>query len=1078
MKKLIAAFAKNTVFANIFLLALLLLGILAAVTMNREFFPEFSTDVIMISVLYPGADPEEVEEGISRKIEDAIDGLQGIKQYNTISNENLSLTYVEVAKGNDTEEVKDRVRNQVDAISTFPPEAEQPIISEILIEDEVVFLALWGDLPEKQLKEWAEDIKDELQNDPEISQVKISGTRDYEIAIEVSEERLREYGITFAQVSRAVRRGSMNLSGGTIRTKGEEIRIRTVGRKYTGQDFASIIVMARPNGEIIRLDRLATIRDDFTEDPLFSTFNGERCANIEIYKTSDEDAIAIAERVRRFAEDKQKTLPANLHVTMWGNRSELIEGRIRVLTTNGIQGLVLVFLLLWLFLDFKLSFWVAMGLPISFCGALGVVWMLGGTINMISLFGLIMVLGILVDDSIVVGEAIYVHRRAGKPALQAAVDGAGEVAIPVIAAVTTNIVAFIPLWFVAGIMGKFIAILPTVVIACMVFSLFECLLMLPAHLSMLAEMKREVGPGHPWKQRAQAIRHALAHRLERFASHGYGSFVALALRWRYVTLATALAVVLVTVGLVTGGLIKFVLFPPVDGNDLNASIEFPDGTPLEVTKAALHQTQQALERVAAGMKTASGQPLIKHVYAVAGEGTVGRFGRQVGSQFGRIRVELLRTEDRGIHYQDIIVPWEKEIGRLPGAISQRFGGVQTGPGGAPIEVWLQGNDLDTILAAANELKEKLQTYDGVYQIEDDFRPGKNELRVDVKPDAHVLGLTLDDLARQLYAGYYGEEADRLQRGRDDVRVKVRYPESERKTLGELENVRIRTPQGFEVPFLSVAQVDFEPGYANIKRTDGQRRVSVTAEVNYNIANAAEVLGDLREKFLSDLTANYPGVAWSIQGEQENTRESVASLRQGFVVALLGVFVIICTIFRSYVQTLVIMVTIPFGIIGAVYGHLLFGLPLTMLSLFGIVTLAGVVVNDAIVLIECFNNLLADNVPFYEALKRAGIRRFRAIVLTSVTTMGGLAPLIMNKDMQAQFLIPMALSIAAGVAFSTLLTLVFIPCLLAIVNDIRKAVHRLVHGVWPTAESLEPAVTRLKTLYDHGLTQTDVSGDIY
>ena len=1059
MKPLIRRLISNSVFANVILVIIVLTGVVSATMMVREFFPEFSVETIFVEVLYPGADPEEVEEGISRKIEEEVDSLEGIKRYTTVSSENIGRAIIEVREDYPVDEVYDRLRNAVDSISTFPVDAEKPILSQLTLRNEVLYLALWGDQNERVMKEWAERIKDELQQLPGLSQVTVFGTRDYEISIEVSEDRLREYGLSFAEVASAVRRGSMNLSAGTIRTQDEEIRLRTIGRSYTGADFAKIVVLARSNGDIITLDRVADVRDGFTEDPIEATFNGEPAVMLGIFKTQEEDAIAIADTVAEYLETKEDTLPVGVHISPWSNRSDLIRDRISLLTRNGVVGLCLVFILLWVFLDFRLSFWVSMGIPISLSGAMALLYMVGATINMISLFGLIMVLGIIVDDAIIVGEAIYVHRKNGDPPLSAAVNGVCEVGLPVIAAVTTTIVAFIPLAFVGGVMGKFISILPVVVIAALLVSLVEGLFILPAHLNHLPDINAEVGTGHPWKQRAKRMRRAISHGMEYFAEHIYKPFAEKSIRWRYITLSVALCCVLLGIGIFQAGFLRFVMFSDVDGNDVVASVEFPQGTPFTVTREAVEQTRQALEQAAAEFETVSGKPLLQNVYAVTGEAGEGFESRQ-GPNLGSVRVELLPTEERGIYSEDINVAWEKAVGQIPGALSQTFSGLESGPPGSAIEVWLQGEEMDVLLAAAEEIKEKLRTYEGVYQITDDFRPGKNEFQFNLKPEARALGLTLDDLARQVYAGYFGEEALRLQRGRDDIRVRVRYTEDERKTVADLDRVRIRTPQGFEVPLFSVADVKYARGYSSITRVDGLRLVKATAEVDSKRANADEILNDMVETgFLPDLQKRIPGFSYAFEGPQKDSRDAFAGLIVGFPIAMFGIYVIVATMFRSYIQPVIVMITVPFGLIGAMIGHLVLGYDLTIMSVFGMVALSGVVVNDAIVLVECFNSLIAEGVPFFEALPRAGARRFRAVMLTTITTVGGLTPLIIEQDLQAQFLIPMAITIAAGVLFATLLTLLFVPCMLGVLSDFRRLIYYLRYRTWVAAEDVEPARKR-------------------
>jgi len=1057
MRRVIEAFAGNTVFANILLLLIFLAGGLSLVSMNREIFPEFSMDMISISVPFPGADPEEVEEGISQKIEEALETVDGIKQYTTKSQENVSQTQIEVNENYDVNEVLDQVRSKVDGISTFPVDAEKPIISEIILKESVAVIYLAANMSERRLKEWAENIKDEIKQLPAISQVAVFGARDYEISIEISEERLREYGLKFEDISKAIRNSNLNLSGGTIRSEGEEIRIRTVGRKYTGESLANIVVLARPGGEIVTLDRLATIKDDFSEDMIKASVNGKRSVFLIVQKTKEEDAIVISRTIREFVKQKQKELPDEINLKILYESTDMLRARINLLVKNGLLGLILVFIILWAFLDARLSFWGGMGIPISIAGALAILWGIGGTINMISLFGLIMVLGIVVDDAIVVGEAIFVHRHNGESPLKAAVEGVCEVGLPVFSAVFTTIVAFMPLAFIGGIMGKFIQILPIVVIACLLVSLVECLILLPAHLSELPDPNKKEHSKSKIKRIYNKIQSYPGKRLDDFIQKCYMPFISKALKWRYVSLSIAVAILMTIIGFMKGGLIKFEVFPPLDGFILQATIEFPNGTPSEVTHKAVKEIERSVLNLEKKVKTISGEPLIRDVLAVTGQ-TLGDMV-QIGPNFGSVQTVFLESEKRGIHSKDLMVMWQDAVPKIPGIKSLTFEGMKAGPPGAPIEIWIQGRDLDKILSASEDLMKRLSKFDGVFQIRSDFSPGKNEMRLELKPEARTLGITVKDLARQVYAGYYGDEAVRLQRGRDDIRVKVRYTSEERSRLSDLTKVRIRTKQGHEVPLLSVANVYFSPGYSTITRTDGMRRVSVSADVDTNKANSNEIIQELSKVFFKKLSDKYHGIHIALQGEKKKMRESFGSLQIGFPLAIIGMFIIIATIFRSYVQPFVIMFTIPFGIIGGILAHLALGFDLSMMSIFGMVALAGVVVNDAIVLIERVNENLALGMPFFESLESAGNRRFRAIFLTSVSTIGGLGPLIFETDLQAKFLIPMGLSIAGGVLFATVLTLVLIPSLLVILNDCRRALYKLKYGVWPAHEIVEPAINR-------------------
>ncbi|HOJ68394.1 MAG TPA: efflux RND transporter permease subunit, partial [Candidatus Hydrogenedentes bacterium] len=1008
---------------------------------------------------WPGADPEEVVERICRKLEEAVKGIPGIRQFDTTASESVGTLVVEVSENADVTQVKDRVRNAVDAISTFPVDAEQPITEELLLRREVALIALSGEKAnERDLKEWAEQIKDELRRLPGVSQAMVLGGRSYEIGIEVSEEKLREYGLTFSQVASIVRANSLNLSGGVMRTRGEEIRLRTIGRNYVAEDFARIVLLSRPNGDIITLDKVATIRDSFTEDRIASRFNGHPCVSVAVLKTKEEDMLAIDAQIREYVKQKQAVLPPGFFITAWGGTADILRDRIDLLVRNGRQGLFLVFVILWLFLGPRLSFWVSMGMPISVAGALAILWATGQTLNMISLFAFIMVLGIVVDDTIVVGEAIYAARKRGVPPLRAAIEGVSEVGLPVLGSVTTTIAAFAPLLAVKGIMGKFIFILPVVVILCLTISMIEALFMFPAYLGHLPDPNQETTSRNPLLRFSNWVHRSCSRGIEAFTQRIYLPVLKTFVAWRYPVLAGFVGILVLSLGLVAGGFVRFFVFAKLDGNVITAIVEFPNGTPFEVTERAVAQVEAALKRIDARTKIPTGEPLIKNLYTLVGS-TISDTRPTTGSHVGAVRAELADVAIRGISTDELSSMWEKEVSVIPGILALTISGLQTGPPGAPIEIWIQGEDMRAMLEASEKLQEKLRSYEGLYQVKQDFRPGKNEFRLRLRPEARTLGLTVSDLARQINAGYFGEEAVRIQRGRDDIRVRVRYPFEERRRLDYFENIRIRTPQGQEVPLLSVAEIEFGPGYASINRTDGLRRVAVTSEVNYAISSPSEIMRDLEEHFMPQLRKQYPGLYFSFQGDKRKTSESLGSLFYSYPVALLVIYIIIAAIFRAYFQPLLIMVTIPFGIVGAILGHLVMGYDMTMMSIFGIVALSGIVVNDAIVLIDRFNQNIIDRVPFLDAVYQAGARRFVAIFLTTATTVGGLAPIMLERSFQARFLIPMAISLSFGLLFATLLTLLFIPVLLVILNDIKRGVRFLLTGVWPEPEEVESAIRR-------------------
>lgn len=1091
MREIFTSFARNTVFANILLLFIFLGGVFALNKMPREIFPDVELDMVRVSVAFPGADPEEVEEGVSRKIEEALEGIDGIKDYHTISNEHLSVALVEIREGYNVRMVKEKIRNAVDAITTFPVDAERPIIEQFIVRISVMRISITSPyMTDEELRQYAESVRDELRALPEVTRVTLMYARPYEIAVEVSEERMREFGITFDQVAQVVRANSLNLPGGTIRTEREEIRLRTVGKNYTGEDFAKIIVTALPDGRKITLDQIATIKDGLAEQTTKMRFNGKKAVTLQIQKTKEEDTLKIDRAVLKYVEMKKKDLPEGIEMTVWSRNAPRLQDRIRLLVRNGIMGLIVVFAMLWLFLDIRLSFWAGMGMPVSILGAFVVMAYFGATINMMSLFAMITVLGIIVDDAIVVGEAIYTARRNGMPALKAAVEGVMEVGLPVIGAVTTTIVAFVPLFFVSGVMGRIISVVPLVVIAALSVSLLECLFLLPAHLSHLPNPNMQRKGKGIFKRLGLWFHQTTNLGLERFVEKYYVPVIDWALRHRYISLSIALCVLFLTKGVMDAGFLKFENFPKLDGDTMTAVIEFPSGTPVTITEDAVAQIEEAARQMAAEVKTKSGDPLIETMFAMIGSRLDQRGGIQGGSHLGTVRLGLLATTKRDIHVNELMALWEKKIGKITGVVGLTLSTDDGGPSSLPIEIWLQGNNLDSLIASSEEIKKKLGEFEGVFQIQDDNRMGYNEIQLKLKPEARALGFTVADLARQINAGYQGQETLRVQRGKNEIRVRVRYPEEERKNLDFLENMRVRpmlasafpssmtglgkaalsgmtalgggmpgASRPTEVPLSAVADVSFENGPAAIRRTNGQRRLVVTADVNSAVANANQIVRHINETFFPELQARYRDVEMAFRGDWQDYREAIDSLYISFPLAIIGIFIIIATIFRSYIQPLVILVTVPFGMSGAIFGHLLLGYDLSMLSVFGLVALAGIVVNDAIVLIECVNTYVAQGEYFYQAVLRGGVRRFRPIFLTTITTVGGLGPIILERDRQAQPLIPMAISIAAGLTFATLLTLLLIPCLLYILNDIRRCIHFVRTGIVPSPEEVEPARLR-------------------
>lgn len=1057
MKALLAIFARNEIFANALILIVFIVGGFATFSMVRENFPEFSLNVISISVAYPGAGPQEVESGICRKIEDAVEGLEGIGEITTISRENLGTALIEVKKNYDVKQVLIQVNAAMQAVYPWPKNAEKPVVYELTTKSPVMLLYLSGDLSERRLKQWAEQVKKEIQKLPEVSQVSIFGKRDYEVAVEVSEEKLREFGLDFGVISQAIRRSDLNMAGGTLHTPKEDIRLRTGGREITRAELSRIVVLTTPEGGTVTLGRVADILDDFAEDPTSARIDGTASLLVMVFKSKDEDSLAIAQAVDKFVAQKQPQLPRGLSLKILYDNTQLLRDRINLLIKNGISGLMVVVFLLWIFLNGRLAFWVGMGIPFSFAATMAILWLLGETINMVSLFGLITVLGIVVDDATVVAETIYTRRLEGYPPLAAAITGLNEVVLGVASSSLTTVVTFLPLLFVDGVMGRFIAILPTVVIITLLASLWESTFLLPSHLSHLPDPGDAKKNANAASRRIDNLRNKIGYFLTWFENTVYLRFLSRLIPYRYVVFCFSIALLFITFGFIKGGLIKIQLLGEVDGFVITSSVEFPEGTPADITAGAIERIDSALERLAQKTRTVSGEPLVKHRLSIVGQ-TLDMTGRQ-GPHVGSVQAILLDSEKRGVTAADLLTQWEKEIGKIPGVGALTFDSLSGGPSTAAIEVWFEGEDMDQMNGAAEAFASRLETFDGVYQIRSDYHPGKNEISIKLKPEAARLGVTEADLARQVYAGFYGNEVVRFQREDEEVRVMVRYSAEERSSVADFEQMWVSTIDGRKIPLLSVAQIEFKPGVSAITRTNGWRRVAVSAAVNTNRANTGEIYAELKQGYFEELKKRFPEVTITLQGEEKEMKASMGSLIYGFPLGAVAVFVIIAATFRSYAQPLLIMVTIPFGIIGAVFGHYFMGYDLTLMSMFGTVAVSGIVVNDAIVLVEKINEFLAEGMPFFGAVILGASRRFRAVFLTTATTVAGLAPLILETDFQAKFLIPMAISLAAGNLFSTFLVIVQLPCLLVILNDLRIWVFYRRNGYRPTRNEVEPATYR-------------------
>ncbi|HUV63456.1 MAG TPA: efflux RND transporter permease subunit [Sedimentisphaerales bacterium] len=1033
-------FASNHVAANLLMLLIIVAGVLSLFSSKLEVFPELSLDMITITVPYLGASPEDVEEGVCLRVEEAIAAVDGVKRITSTAGEGAGLTVVEVDEYADATEVLDDVKAEIDTIITFPEETEKPIISELKTRHKVITVVVFGDASEKTLKKLAEQIRDDLTSKPNISQVAIAGVRPYEISIEVSEESLRRYSLSFDQVTRAVRNSSLDTPAGSVKTSGGEILLRTKGQKYYGPEFENIIVVTRNDGTEVRLSDIATVRDDFEDVDLHARFDGKSAALIQVSRIGAQDAVSIANSVKGYVREKQPYLPDGISLALWEDDTEFLRARMDLLTRNACIGLILVFLCLTLFLNMRLAFWTTMGIPISFLGAFWLIPHFDVSINMISLFAFIMSLGLVVDDAIVVGENIFAYRQQGLDRTAAAIRGVREMAMPVTLAVLTTMFAFIPLAYTLGIMGKILRVLPIVVVSVLGVSLIEALLILPAHLSGKRSWNKFI-----LVRLTDKINQGTHKVLYWFIEGPFARFVGRAVRWRYVTLAVGVAIFLIVVGFIAGGSIKFVFFDTVEADNMIAMLTMPLGTPVEQTREIIEGVERAaFEAIDEFDARRPGEPsLLKHISTTVGaHPTLARGGPvsiAIGaggqSHLAEVNVELLGSEDRDISSVAVRNRWRELVGEIPGVSSLTFI-AEWVDAGNPIEVELSHQNYDVLLAASERLKSILHDYAGVSDIADDFEPGKAELKLTLKETGRTLGLTLSDLARQVRQGFYGDEAQRIQRGRDDIRVMVRYPESERKSLADVDNMRVRLPDGTEIPFKTVAEVRYGRGYSAIKRVDRQRVVSVSADVDEAVTTAGKINAELNSVVLPRLMNEFQGLQYRFAGEQRERNESLGSLIPNFGIAMMAIYALLAVQFRSYAQPAIVMSAIPFGIVGATIGHLLMGFNLSILSLFGIVALSGVVVNDSLIMIDLINRERESGIELKQILRDCATRRFRPIMLTTLTTFCGLLPMIAEKSLQARFLIPMAISLAFGVMFATCITLVLVPSLYMILEDVK------------------------------------------
>jgi len=1011
----LAWMAGNSVAANLIMAVLLVGGLYMGFNIKQEVFPEFNLDIVNISIAYPGASPEEVETGILLAIEEAIQDLEGIDEITASASEGYGFISVEGLEGTDINRLWQEIKSEVDRISTFPQEAEEPQISIAARKREVLRLALYGDASETTMRALADQIRDELLMDEGITQVELDGVREREIQVAISRQTLRRYGITLQDVALTISRASVELGGGSIKTRGGDILLRIRDRKDYARQYAALPIISLEDGSQVLLEDIATVTEGFEETDNWASFNGQRAVIIEVYRVGDQTPIQVADSGKAVVARINNSLPEGVSLTVLRDLSKIFAQRASLLLRNAYFGLGLVFFFLALFLEIRLAFWVSLGIPISFLGSFLFLAPTTFSINIISMFAFIVTLGIVVDDAVVVGENIYFCRRQGLPFLEAAVKGTQNIAMPVVFSVITNMVVFVPLMFVPGFMGKVFKTLPFVVIAVFAVSLIESLFILPAHLSHKNSRPLFFPLNYleKWQEKFSRF-------FETIVKKYYGGFLFRLLEYRYAVIALGIALLLATAGYVFSGRMGMVMFPKVESDYAFCEAVLPYGTPSDTLK----KVEQLLVQKAHEVIQENGKDHL----------STGIFS-QVRDNQVRVRLYLTEPEVRPLNTSEVTHIWRNKTGKIPGLETIAFESDRGGPGsGKNLTVSLSHRDINMLDRAGEDLAQSLSGYPIVHDIDDGSAKGKKQFDITLSPAGKRMGLTSREVANQVRHAFQGVSAVKNQRGRSEVTVRVSLPEEERMSESTFEELVLLAPEG-EIQLRNAVETITGRAYTSIKRTNGRREISVTANVRPP-SQADNILKDMKKDILPDLLSRYPGLSYSFKGRQADIKESISALLRGLGMALLCIFALLAIPFRSYLQPFIIMFCIPFGMIGAIAGHIIMGYSLSVMSLFGLVAMSGVVVNDSLVLIDLANRRFREGVPALYAVHSAGIQRFRPILLTTLTTCGGLAPIIMETSRQARFLIPMAISLGFGILFATFITLLMVPCLYMILEDIK------------------------------------------
>jgi len=1021
---MIRFFAAHPTAANLLMLILIVMGLMSLPDMKRETFPEFTTGTVQISVPYPGATAEEVEDGICRIIEDALDSVSNLDELRCEARESMAIARADIQEGADMQIFLDDINAAIDAVTTFPELAEKVVVQELNRTDQVVSIAVTGPMTPAHLKQYCENLKGRLLVRGDIPQVTIGGFSDHQIRIELTADTLRQYGLSAAGIADTIRRQSLDQPLGEISGSEQDLLLRFAEQRRSPQQFEDLMVVAGDSGAVLRLGDIATISDTFADEETQVIFNGERACLLNVTKNRSEDTLEVFAAVETALKEEHATTPPTVSLYLTQDMATLVNDRLTMIIKNGWQGLILVGLTLWLFFGTRFAFWVAVGLPISFLGGFFFMGLMGQSINMISLVALLVALGLLMDDAIVLAENIASHRAKGKSSLQAAVDGASQVAPGVLSSFLTTLTIFVPLAFLSGEIGSVLKVIPIVLISVLAVSLVEAFLILPAHLHhSLAHHNMQ----------SRGFRARFESGLEHFRENWVGRAVDKAIEWRYLSFGLVIALFLISLGLASSGALKFQGFPEVDGDQIDARVLLPQGTPFHKTQAVVAELQRSIDALNQEFKPRQPQQkdLVKNVIVKFGENTD---ANESGPHIATVSVDLLSAEIRDARLSEVLNRW-RELSELPpDVINVSFKEPGHGPGGAPIDIRLQGGDLDEMKAASIALQTWLAGYAGVSDLYDDLRPGKPELSLKLKEGALNLGLDATAIAAQLRGAYFGTTAAEIQVGVESYEIDVRLAQADRDQIIDLERFTVRAPNGADVPLSSVAVIEQVRGYSRIQHVGGQRTITVQGNLDSGVGNANEILADTQEKFLPQLKKQFPNVNVVFEGSTQEDAKTAASMLRAVAIGLIGIFVVLSFQFRSYREPLLVMAIIPMALIGVFWGHFVMGLTLSMPSILGMISLAGIAVNDSILLVTFIKQHREEGMSPFDAARQAARARFRAVLLTSATTVAGLIPILMETSLQAQVLIPLVASIAFGLVATTVMVLFLIPVLYMIFED--------------------------------------------